>query len=107
MEESKDEKRQKRKKSKKSRATKKDQAAQLEPMQKQLKRSQTLRVVSYIKIDVPGQPSRMQKVVKKRRIRGMSERKFGIWSQKKSGDQSANKMGIVDECGDDEADSWQ
>ena len=104
LEESKDDKRQKRTKSKKPRATKKEQAGLV--LAKSRKRSQTLSVVSHIKIDVPGRPSYMQKVVKKLRLREMSERKFCKWVQKKSGHQSANVMGIVDEISD-EADSWQ
>ena len=70
------------------------------------KKSKTLRLVSYIKIEVPGEPSYMEKVVTKRRIREMSERKFDKWARGQSRHQSANIMGIVDELGDDEADSW-
>ena len=70
------------------------------------KRSKTLRIESYVKIEVPGQPSYMEKVVKKVKLREMSERKFGKWSRAQSRNQSGKIMGIVDELGDDEADSW-
>ena len=74
---------------------------------KSSKRSQTINVVSYVKVDVPGQQSELHKVVKKRKIRKMSSRRFNEWADGQSKNQSANRMGIVDERGDSEADSWQ
>jgi len=78
-----------------------------ELLMKPKKRSQTLRIVTYIKVEVPGKPCELQKVVKKRRIRDMSERKFNKWADSQARHQSANIMGVVNELGDDEADSWQ
>ena len=48
----------------------------------------------------------MKQVVKKLRLKEMSARKFDIWAGRKSRDQSASKMGVVDEL-PDEADSWK
>ena len=62
--------------------------------------------MSYVKVDVPGLPSELQKVVRKRKIRKMSERRFNKWAEGQSMNQIANKMGVVAECGDSEADSW-
>ena len=62
--------------------------------------------MSYVKVDVPGLPSELQKVVRKRKIRKMSERRFNKWAEGQSMNQIANKMGVVAERGDSEADSW-
>jgi len=78
LEESKGDMRQTRSKSRKSRAAKKDQRAGADAQIKTPhKKSKTLKLVSYVKIHVPGEPSYLQKVVRKRKLREMSERKYG------------------------------
>ena len=94
--------------SQKSRTAIKDQEVE-EKSQKRHRprqRSQTIEINSFVKVDVPGHPSYMKQVVKKLRLKEMSARKFDIWAGRKSRDQSASKMGVVDEL-PDEADSWK
>ena len=90
IEESKEVKKNERRKSCKSSSSKSANQGENGPNSKSSKRSQTISIVSYVKVDVPGLPSELQKVVRKRKIRKMSDRRFNKWADGQSKNQSAS-----------------